>query len=220
MLAKHSATNGAETCSAFSGVRWKAENLSTSRPEQLPIATTFSANSTAGIAITHSFVVRSAAKLWSRLLTMQAIKGGSKSTIICQDIVMTLARPLCAVVNRTTAPVRVADRPSIRESSSSPRLLLRSEPRRLSPSLVGRVRARPTTRVARLGLEGLERQETANQQKDDPEDGQHADTAGSGPRNDFRNCMGKIIRTRPTISESHPKMVISTGQPLVHRLWK
>jgi len=33
-----------------------------SRPEQLPTATTFSASSTAGIAITHSFVARSAAK--------------------------------------------------------------------------------------------------------------------------------------------------------------
>ena len=33
-----------------------------------------------------------------------AISGGSNSTIMCQDIVMTLARPLRAVVNNTTGP--------------------------------------------------------------------------------------------------------------------
>ena len=38
-------------------------NLSRSRPDELPIATTFVANLRAGIAITHSPVMRSAAKL-------------------------------------------------------------------------------------------------------------------------------------------------------------
>ena len=40
--------------SALILVRPKAANLSMSRPELLPISTTFSASSTAGIAITHS----------------------------------------------------------------------------------------------------------------------------------------------------------------------
>ena len=75
-----------------------------SRPEQLPILTTLGASSTAGMAITHSPVARKAAKLKSASLTMQTMSGGSKSTIMCHDIVMTLARPLSAVVSRTTGP--------------------------------------------------------------------------------------------------------------------
>ena len=35
---------------------------------------------------------------------MQAIRGGTNSIIMCQLIVMTLARPLCAVVTSTTGP--------------------------------------------------------------------------------------------------------------------
>jgi hypothetical protein len=38
------------------------------------------------------------------LLTTQATSGGSNSTIMSQDIVMTLARPLRAVVSKTTGP--------------------------------------------------------------------------------------------------------------------
>jgi hypothetical protein len=56
------------------------------------------------MAITYSLVARKAAQLQSAGLTTQAISGGSNSTIMCQDIVMTLARPLRAVVNNTTGP--------------------------------------------------------------------------------------------------------------------
>ena len=38
-------------------------SFSTSRPEQLPIYATLGADSSAGMAITHSFVARKAAKL-------------------------------------------------------------------------------------------------------------------------------------------------------------
>jgi hypothetical protein len=38
------------------------------------------------------------------LLTTQATCGGSNSTIMCQDMVMTLARPLRTVVSNTTGP--------------------------------------------------------------------------------------------------------------------
>ena len=48
---------------------------------------------------------RSAAKLWLALLTMQAMSGGVKSTIMCQDIVMTLERPFAAVVSARRARV-------------------------------------------------------------------------------------------------------------------
>ena len=51
-----SATSGADTCSAGSGVNHAVANLSVSRPEQFPTSTTFSARPTAGIAITHSLV--------------------------------------------------------------------------------------------------------------------------------------------------------------------
>src|ERR1035438_7613399 len=61
-LAKHSTTRGGATRSAGVGVRPNLLNLSTSRPEQLPMATTLGASSSAGRAITHSFVARSAAK--------------------------------------------------------------------------------------------------------------------------------------------------------------
>src|ERR1017187_9189331 len=67
-------------------------------------ATILGARFSAGTAITHSFVARSAAKLKLALLTTQAISGGSNSTIMCQDIAMTLARPLWAVVSKTTGP--------------------------------------------------------------------------------------------------------------------
>src|ERR1017187_8975886 len=62
-LAKHSATRGGATRSAGAGVRPNLSNLSTSRPEQLPTFTTLGASSSAGTAITHSFVARNAAKL-------------------------------------------------------------------------------------------------------------------------------------------------------------
>ncbi len=67
------------------GRRQKAPNLSISRPEQLPTATTFSASLTAGMAIAHSSVTRRTVKLWSRLPIMLAIRGGSNSTIMRHD---------------------------------------------------------------------------------------------------------------------------------------
>jgi hypothetical protein len=54
--------------------------------------------------MTHSRVARKAAKLKFASLTTQATSGGSNSTIMCHDIVMTLARPLRAVVSSTTGP--------------------------------------------------------------------------------------------------------------------
>ena len=56
------------------------------------------------MAMTHSFVARSAAKLKLASLTTQATSGGVNSTIMCHDIVMTLSRPRWAVVSRTTGP--------------------------------------------------------------------------------------------------------------------
>jgi len=103
-LAKHSPISGGATRSAGSGVRRNALNLSMLQPEELPTFTTCGASLRAGMAITHSPVARSAAKLWLALLTMQATSGGSNSTIMCQDMVMTLATPLRAVVSSTTGP--------------------------------------------------------------------------------------------------------------------
>src|ERR1019366_81852 len=93
-LAKHSATRGGVTRSAGVWVNPNAANLLRSRPEQLPTSTTLGASFSPGRAITHSRVARNAAKLWLALLTTQATSGGSNSTIICQDIVITLTRPL------------------------------------------------------------------------------------------------------------------------------
>jgi hypothetical protein len=78
--------------------------LSTRRPELLPQATTFAASSAAGMLSTHSRVAFSAAKLKSRALTTQPTSGGSKSIIVCQDIAITLARPLWHVDKRRTGP--------------------------------------------------------------------------------------------------------------------
>src|SRR3989304_10019214 len=103
-LAKHSATSGGATSLAGTGVRPKAENLSMSRPEEFPTFTTFAASFLAGTAITHSRVVRSAAKLQLASLTTHATSGGVNSTILGHHMVMTLALPLCAVVSSTTGP--------------------------------------------------------------------------------------------------------------------
>src|ERR1019366_9151340 len=62
-LAKHSAIRGGAMRSAGSGVNGNLWNFAKSRPEQLPILTTVAASSTAGIAITHSFVRFNAVKL-------------------------------------------------------------------------------------------------------------------------------------------------------------
>jgi hypothetical protein len=89
---------------AATGVRLKLANLSTIRPEVFPHATTFSANSTVGMLITHS---RVALRVWNvkfRLLTTQATSGGSNSNMVCHDCAMMLARPLAAVVSSTTGP--------------------------------------------------------------------------------------------------------------------
>jgi hypothetical protein len=56
------------------------------------------------MAITHSPVRRSARKLWSPSPTTQASSGGSKSSIVCQLIVITLALPRSAVASSTTGP--------------------------------------------------------------------------------------------------------------------
>ena len=62
MLARHSLIKGAWTNWPGSGVRRYLANLSVSAPEQVPIPTTLSSMSTVGIAMTHSFSLRSAAK--------------------------------------------------------------------------------------------------------------------------------------------------------------
>ena len=49
-------------------------------------------------------VFRRMSKVALRLLTMQPTSGGSNSIIVCQDIVMTFARPWRAVVRSTTGP--------------------------------------------------------------------------------------------------------------------
>jgi len=49
-------------------------------------------------------VALSAVKLKSWPLTTQPTSGGSNSIMVCHDIVMTLARPLCEVVSKTTGP--------------------------------------------------------------------------------------------------------------------
>ena len=79
-------------------------NLSTSRPERFPQATTFSASSTVGMLITHSLVLFSVLKVKLRLLTTQATIGGSNSIIMCHDWAMTLARLFPAVVSKITGP--------------------------------------------------------------------------------------------------------------------
>ena len=43
-------------------------------------------------------------KVWLRLLMTQPKIGGSKSSIVCQDMVMTFARPFRAVETSTTGP--------------------------------------------------------------------------------------------------------------------
>jgi hypothetical protein len=92
------------TIEAGFGVRPKVSNLSTLRPELLPISTTFSAISTVGMLITHCRVACSASKLKLLLLTMHPTSGGSNSIIVSHDMVMTLALPLWAVVSSTTGP--------------------------------------------------------------------------------------------------------------------
>src|ERR1017187_3087803 len=54
-FAWHSSMSGAWTRRAAAGVRPKAANLSVFAPEVLPQATTFAANSTVGMFMTHSF---------------------------------------------------------------------------------------------------------------------------------------------------------------------
>ena len=77
-------------------------NLSVSAPAQLPIATIVSRCSAGGMPITHSLVRRSAVKEWLRSLTMQAIRGGVNSTIMCQDMAMTSGPLRWRVASGTT----------------------------------------------------------------------------------------------------------------------
>lgn len=69
-----------------------------------PQPTTLTASSTVGMLITHSPVDFKMLNVKLRLLTTQPTRGGSNSIIVCHDIVMTLARPLRAVVSNTTGP--------------------------------------------------------------------------------------------------------------------
>src|SRR5665647_921823 len=73
-LAKHSAISGGATRAAGTGVRPNAVNLSVLRPDTLPTLTTVPASLRAGMAITHSRVARSAAKLKFALLTTHATR--------------------------------------------------------------------------------------------------------------------------------------------------
>ena len=79
-------------------------NLSISLPEVFPHPTTLPASSTVGMLITHSLVAFKMLKVRLRLLTTQPTMGGSKSIIVCHDMVMTLAFPFRAVVSSTTGP--------------------------------------------------------------------------------------------------------------------
>src|SRR5271157_3656364 len=92
------------TQAAADGVRPNFLNLSIFRPDVFPQATTFLANSTVGMLMTQSLVFFSMSKLWFRLLMTQARTGGSKSIIMCHDMVIILARPPLAVVTITTGP--------------------------------------------------------------------------------------------------------------------
>jgi hypothetical protein len=96
--------SGGLTRVAGSLVRPYFSNLSTVRPDELPTCTTLRANLRAGMAITHSPVALSAAKLKLLPLTTHATCGGSNSIIMCQDMVMTLACPLRDVASSTTGP--------------------------------------------------------------------------------------------------------------------
>lgn len=58
-------------------MKLKRLNLSMFRPEQLPMPTTLRASFRDGMAMAQSLVERSAAKLWSAFLTMQATNGGA-----------------------------------------------------------------------------------------------------------------------------------------------
>jgi hypothetical protein len=68
-------------------------NLSTSRPEVFPQPTTFTANSTVGMLITHSLVAFKLLKVKVRLLTTQPTTGGSKSIIMCHDTTLSSRWP-------------------------------------------------------------------------------------------------------------------------------
>jgi hypothetical protein len=68
-FAKHSPINGALTFSPGNAVNPNSANLSMSRPELLPMPTTFAAMSTVGTLITHSLLLRIMSKLWFSLHT-------------------------------------------------------------------------------------------------------------------------------------------------------
>src|SRR3989338_1477781 len=95
---------GAFTAPPFTGVRPKAANLSVLAPETFPQAIAFFAISLVGIFMTHSFEALIILKLWFRSLITQPTSGGSKSIIVCQDMVMILALPFHAELTITTGP--------------------------------------------------------------------------------------------------------------------
>src|SRR3989338_5447839 len=95
---------GAFTAPPLTGVRPKAENLSVFAPDTLPQAIAFFAISLVGMFMTHSFEALISLKLWFRSLITQPTSGGSKSIMVCQDMVMILARPFQAELTMTTGP--------------------------------------------------------------------------------------------------------------------
>src|ERR1017187_9362476 len=96
--------SGARTEDSADAVNPNFLNLSTSRPDVLPQATTFLASSTVGTWMTHSLVFFSASNEESRLHMTQAMMGGSKYTIMCHDMVMMFAPPPLMVETSTTGP--------------------------------------------------------------------------------------------------------------------
>src|SRR5512145_2780806 len=95
--------SGAFTLLAGSGVSLNLANLSVSVPEQVPTPTTLSSRSTGGIAITHSLLLRMAAKEWFHGPVVRA-NTGVKSTTMVQEMVMMLLCWPSWVVMSTTGP--------------------------------------------------------------------------------------------------------------------
>jgi len=85
---------GARTWDPGTGVSSKASNLSTVRPDVFPQCTAFDARSTVGMLMTHSLVAFRIPNVWLLSLITHPTSGGSKSIIVCQDIVMMFVRPL------------------------------------------------------------------------------------------------------------------------------
>ena len=70
----------------------------------MPQPTTLSAMASVGMFSTHSPLARSSLCDRPPGATTQPIRGGSNSSIVCQDIVITLRRWRCAVLSSSTGP--------------------------------------------------------------------------------------------------------------------